>query len=206
MPAPALLCDIGNVIVTFDFGIAAAQLAAASACDAETVLDRLHHLKLPFEDGRMGDGEFVARAMEAIGFRGSAAAFERAWCAIFAANEPMTTTLQRAASSLPMFLLSNTSGLHKNHLFNTYPVFGLFQDGVYSYSARSSKPGRRIFEMAIEQLGLNPAQTFYIDDLSANIDTARALGFTAHHYDPARHAALDAALGRWMASLPLSPP
>ncbi len=203
---PALLCDIGNVIVTFDFSIAAARLAALSGNPAETVLDRLHHLKLPFEDGRMTDTEFVARAMEEIGFRGSAAEFESAWCEIFAPNAPMNATLERAASALPLYLLSNTSGLHKDHLFATHPVFGLFRDGVYSYSARCSKPDRRIFEIAIERFQLDPAQTFYIDDLNANIETARALGFAAHHYDPHRHAELDAALGRWLsAAAPSSP-
>ncbi len=202
MPSPAILCDIGNVIVTFDFSIAASRLAAQSDADAGTVLDRLHHLKLPFEDGRMEDDEFIARAIAEIGFRGNAEEFARVWCEIFAANEPMASTLRQAAADLPLFLLSNTSGLHKDYLFASYPVFGLFQDGVYSYSARSSKPERKIFELAIEQLGLEPAQTFYIDDLSANIDTAHALGFTVHHYDPHRHGELDTALDRWRSGRP----
>ena len=204
MPAPALLCDIGNVIVTFDFSIAAHRLVEQSDADADSVLDRLHHLKLPFEDGGMGDAEFITRAMAEIGFRGSPEEFVRIWCEIFAVNAPMTATLQRAATRLPLYLLSNTSGLHKDHLFATYPIFNLFQDGVYSYSARSSKPERRIFEIAIEHLDLDPAQTFYIDDLKANIDTANALGFRSHHYAPERHADLEAALDRWMHTLPSS--
>lgn len=203
MPAPALLCDIGNVIVTFDFAIAARRLVELSEADTDSVLDRLHHLKLPFEDGRMEDAEFIERAMAEIGFRGPPADFARIWCEIFAANDPMAATLQQAATRLPLYLLSNTSGLHKDHLFATYPIFELFQDGVYSYSARSSKPEARIFEIAIEQLGLDPAQTFYIDDLKANIDTAHALGFRTHHYDPQRHPDLDAALSRWMGGLGL---
>ncbi len=198
MPAPAILCDIGNVIVTFDFSIAASRLAAHSDASAETVLSRLQHLKLPFEDGLMEDGDFVKRAMEEIGYRGSASDFSQAWCEIFAANDAMAASLHRAAATLPLYLLSNTSGLHKDYLFATYPVFGLFRAGVYSYSARHSKPAARIFQIAIEQFNLDPAQTFYIDDLADNIETARRLGLVTHHYSPARHTALEQALDHWM--------
>lgn len=201
MPAPALLCDIGNVIVSFDFGLAATRLAALSDYGPETVLDRLHHLKLPLEDGRMDDGEFITLAMNEIGYRGGGAVFSDAWCDIFAANDAMNATLRRASAALPLYLLSNTSGLHKDHLFARYHVFSLFRDGVYSYAARSSKPEARIFEIAIERFQLDPRQTFYIDDLSANIETARALGFITHLYAADRHGELDAALDRWLASL-----
>lgn len=197
MPKSAILCDIGNVIVSFDFSIASRQLAAQSDCPEEKLLDQLHHLKIPFEDGQIDDQTFVSSAMEAIGFHGSAAAFVDIWCRIFAANDAMTTTLTQLALRHPLHLLSNTSGLHKDYLFAQYPVFNLFQSGVYSYSAKASKPGRQIFEIAIEQLDLDPAQTFYIDDLLPNIETAQALGFTTHLYDLTRHHELEAALATW---------
>ena len=60
--------------------------------------------------------------------------------------------------------------------------------------AGASKPGRRIFEIAIARLGLEPARTFFIDDLLPNIETARALGFICHHYHHEKHAALLGAL------------
>jgi putative hydrolase of the HAD superfamily len=197
MHQPAILCDIGNVIVSFDFSIASRQLAAQSDCPEDRLLDQLHDLKLPFEDGQIDDTTFVTSAMEVIGFRGSAAEFENIWCRIFTANTAMNTTLTQLALRHPLHLLSNTSGLHKDYLFAQYPVFNLFQSGVYSYSAKASKPSQRIFEIAIEQLDLDPAQTFYIDDLLPNIETAQALGFTTHLYDLTRHHELEAALASW---------
>lgn len=198
MHRPSILCDIGNVIVSFDFRIAARRLAELSECPADAVFDRLHHLKLPFEDGQMDDQTFVSEAIKAIQFTDSPAEFSRIWCDIFAPNTALITTLGQLATNHPLFLLSNTSGLHKDYLFAQFPVFSLFSGGVYSYSAKASKPSPEIFHIAIEQLALDPAQTFYIDDLQPNIETASHLGFETHLYDMNRHAELLSDLQPWL--------
>lgn len=201
MPSPSILCDIGNVIVSFDFRIASSRLAARSDCPENAIFDRLHHIKLPFEDGQIDDQTFIAQAIEAIGFKDSPTEFSQIWCDIFAPNQALSQTLEQLASSFPLFLLSNTSGLHKDFLFAEFPVFNLFQGGVFSYSAKASKPGVEIFQIAIEQLSLDPAQTFYIDDLLPNIETAARLGFITHHYDMNQHQLLETSLTNWTAKL-----
>lgn len=197
MPAPAILCDIGNVIVSFDFSIASRRLAALSDTAEALLLDQLQRLKVPFEDGQIDDDTFVSEAMATIGFRASPEEFRHIWCDIFAANAPMVATLSKLATRYPLFLLSNTSGLHKDYLFAQFPVFNHVQDGVYSHTAKASKPGRRIFEIAIHQLDLDPARTFFIDDLAPNIETAAAMGFVTHHYELRQHALFEAALAQW---------
>jgi putative hydrolase of the HAD superfamily len=152
---------------------------------------------LPFEDGQIDDETFITQAIDAIGFKDSPADFSRIWCDIFAPNLALTRTLEQFASSHPLFLLSNTSGLHKDFLFAQFPVFNLFRGGVYSYSAKASKPGPEIFQIAIEQLDLDPAQTFYIDDLLPNIETAARFGFITHHYDLTQHHLLESSLSNW---------
>lgn len=200
MPRSALLSDVGKVLIDFDFSIAARRLAERCDHPAETVMTLFDGIKLPYEDGRMDDATFVREAIAATGFRGSPEEFEAVWCEIFTQNEPMHATLGALAGRLPMFLLSNTSGLHKDYFLRTFPVFRLFQGGVYSYSAGCSKPGEEIFHQAIAQLDLDPARTFYIDDLEANIATAARLGFRAFHYSFARHPRLQAELDEWLAA------
>jgi len=199
MPQPVLLSDVGKVLIDFDFSIAARRLAEKCDHAAETVMTLFDDIKLPYEDGRMDDAEFVNAAIAATGFRGTASEFEAIWCEIFTQNEPMRLTLGALAGKLPMFLLSNTSGLHKDYFLRTFPIFRHFSDGVYSYSAGCSKPGEAIFHKTIAQLGLDPAQTFYIDDLEANIATAARLGFRTFHYSFAKHPQLQAELDEWLA-------
>lgn len=198
MPQPVLLSDVGKVLIDFDFSIAAQRLAEKCAHPAEVVLTLFDDIKGPYEDGRMDDVTFVREAMAVTGFRGSTAEFEAIWCEIFAQNEPMHATLGALKGKLPMHLLSNTSGLHKDYFLRTFPIFQHFQGGVYSYSAGCSKPGEEIFQRTIEKLDLDPARTFYIDDLLPNIETAAGLGFRTFHYSFAKHPQLQAELDEWL--------
>ncbi len=200
MPQPVLLSDVGKVLIDFDFSIAARRLAERCDHPAETVMTLFDDIKGPYEDGRMDDATFVREAMAITGFRGTAAEFESIWCGIFTQNEPMHATLSALAGKLPMFLLSNTSGMHKDYFLRTFPIFRHFSGGVYSYSARCSKPGEEIFHKTITQLGLEPAHTFYIDDLAANIATAARLGFRTFHYSFAKHPQMQAELNEWLAA------
>lgn len=199
MPRPALLCDIGNVLVSFDFTRAAERFASQSPLARHEVLRALEPLKVPLESGQLQGDEFVRRGMELIGFTGSTDEFRRIWCEIFGLNEAMERTLAALAARVPMFLLSNTSDLHKDYLLATFPVFRHFVDGVFSYLARSMKPDEAIFRVAIEQFDLDPSLTFFIDDLAPNIETARRLGFQCHHYHMSRHKAIATELEAWLA-------
>ena len=80
--------------------------------------------------------------------------------------------------------------IHRDYVFRRYAFFSRFTAGTYSYEAKASKPGREIYEIAQRQLALDPASTFFIDDLLPNIETARTLGFQAHHYHYDQHDAL----------------
>jgi putative hydrolase of the HAD superfamily len=201
MSSPVLLCDIGNVLVSFDFSRAAARFAEIGPLGKDEVLRVLDPLKGPLESGALMGDSFVEQGMQMIQFPGTKDEFSDIWCGIFSRNEAMEQTLAGLDPKLPKHLLSNTSDLHKEYLLRTFPVFGHFTDGVYSYLAKSMKPERSIFETAIAQLNLAPAQTFYIDDLGPNIETARELGFQAFHYRMDDHASLDSALQQWISGL-----
>jgi len=198
MSEPVILCDIGNVLVAFDFTVAARRCAEHCPFPADQLFHRLDMIKGPYEGGEMDDAAFVQEAMTALEFQGSCAEFQKIWCEIFTENKAMQGTLTALSGKLPMFLLSNTSGLHKDYLFETYSIFRLFQGGVYSYSARCSKPGSRIFELTAQQLKLDPQKTLYIDDLEANVATARELGFKTHLYDLKDHQSFERDLQAWL--------
>ena len=202
MSQPAILSDIGNVLVSFDFTIAARRAAEVCPYPAEKLLTRLDSIKLPYENGDMDDATFIREAMRLLEFGGDEALFRQIWCEIFAENAAMERSLASLNGKWPLHLLSNTSGLHKDYLLGTFGIFRHFESGVYSYSAKCSKPDASIFHVTIKELGLDPRQTFYIDDLEANIATARELGFHAHHYQMADHQAFEQDLACWLAEHP----
>ena len=198
MPQPVILSDVGKVLIDFDFSIASRRLAQQCDHPAETVLTLFDDIKGPYEIGDMDDAEFIRQGMALTGFRGTPVEMEAIWCEIFAQNEAMHATLGALAGKLPMHLLSNTNELHRSYFLREFPIFQHFQDGVYSHSARCAKPGEEIFHKTIAQLDLDPARTFYIDDLEPNIATAARLGFRTFHYSFVKHPQLQAELDEWL--------
>ncbi|QIF00559.1 HAD family phosphatase [Roseimicrobium sp. ORNL1] len=190
----ALLFDIGNVLVRFDFSPAAQKFATLSKATAQEVLSLLAPFKDDLESGRIADDDFIAQSVERIGFRGTREDFVQIWGDIFTANDPMIARVKQLSGQMPLYLFSNTSGLHKAWLFEKFDVFGLFAGGIYSHEARCMKPHEPIFHEAINVFGLEPERTLYIDDLPDNIATGRRLGFQCHQYHPDRHEEFEPAL------------
>lgn len=191
----AVLFDIGNVLLKFDFSIALAKVAAA--CDVHDpvdVLARIDQIKAGYEDGQIDRPAFLRSVFDLLRYRGSEAEFISAWEEIFDPNEPMISLVKQLHGRLPLYLLSNTSDIHREYFFREYPFFQCFTEGIYSYEVQLSKPKREIYEIAAWKIGIEPEHTFFIDDLLPNIEAARAFGFHAHHYHHDRHAQLLAEL------------
>jgi glucose-1-phosphatase len=187
----AFLFDIGNVIVRFDFARALRAVASLSDVpDEASVLARIDAVKLVYEDGGMSRDAFLEQAFCLLKYRGTREEFIAAWQGIFWPNEPMHALIRSLHGRFPIHLLSNTNDMHVEGLLRDFEVFKCVTTGVYSHEVQASKPHPRIYEIACKQCGIEPASTFFIDDLSANIDAARKLGFVAHHYHHERHDAL----------------
>jgi putative hydrolase of the HAD superfamily len=72
-------------------------------------------------------------------------------------------------------LLSNSWGVgdYPRHLFP-----GMFDAVVISAEVGMRKPEERIFRHAVEQLGLEPEECVFVDDLEANVTAAETIGMT----------------------------
>lgn len=200
MPVPAYVSDVGKVLIDFDFQPAAKRLAEKCPFPAEAVLRCFDEIKGPYEEGRLSDAEFIAESIRRTGFRGTQEEFIRIWCEIFTENTPMRSLLASLAGKVPLYLLSNTSGLHVDYFLRSYPeIFRHFSGGVYSHEAHCAKPGAEIFHHTIQRFDLDPARSLYVDDLLPNIKTAANLGFQVFHYHFDRHAELLAVVKAWQA-------
>ena len=151
-------------------------------------------VKEAYEDGQFDRAAFLRAVFDVLNYRGTESEFIAAWEDIFEPNEPMFALVGQLDARYPLYLLSNTNDLHVEWFFRHYPVFRHFSGGTYSHAVHASKPSRAIYEIACRDLALEPASTFFIDDLLPNIETARALGFQTHHYHHERHGELLTAL------------
>ena len=191
MPIDTFLFDIGNVLLNFDFQITARRIAPLCGVPEEDILGRMDDLKVPLETGQLSGEDFLSTAASRLAFRGPPLELKRAFQEIFTPNQAAIELVETLCQQeYRMVILSNTNALHAEYFLWEFPVFSRFQERVFSHDAGVMKPDSRIFMFALETLGLNPANTFYIDDLAPNIDAGRSLGFPSHLYQSEHHEAL----------------
>ncbi len=77
-----------------------------------------------------------------------------------------------------------------------------FETITVSSEEGCAKPDPRLFQIMMDKHGIKPETTVFIDDKKANIDTARALGFTALLFTTPQ--VLTADLSRLIPQFPLS--
>jgi FMN phosphatase YigB (HAD superfamily) len=54
-----------------------------------------------------------------------------------------------------------------------------FDDLIFSAEVGLAKPDRRIFELAVDRLQVQPAEAIFIDDVQQNVEAAQAIGLAA---------------------------
>jgi glucose-1-phosphatase len=188
MKIEALIFDIGNVLVRFDWKLAEEQFRSRSGKDTKEARKELLILKERLELGRISPEAFVEQAIRIVDFRGGFDDFTTIWNGIFFSNEPMEKSVAQLRKSLPLYLLSNTSELHLGFLRKRFQILRHFSDGVYSFRVECAKPDRQIFEIATRQFGITPARTIYVDDLAVNVESAARFGFHAIRYEWVKHS------------------
>lgn len=63
-----------------------------------------------------------------------------------------------------------------------YHVFDLFEDIVISGEVKLIKPDPAIFQLLLQRIRRKPQECLLVDDTLRNIETARRLGFSTHHF------------------------
>jgi len=185
---PAIIFDLGKVLVDFDYSIAAKRIAAQSQAPVDHGRLFSEHLPLllRYENGEVTTQEFVARLLSATGYSGTADDFEKTFGDIFTPIEPMIE-LHAALrqQGFPTFAFSNTNELAIRHVRQNFPFFANFDGYIYSHEVRSMKPDAKIYE-ALERLSeRSGGELLYIDDRPENIAAGAQRGWqTIWHETP----------------------
>lgn len=96
-----------------------------------------------------------------------------------------------------MFLLSNTNALHIEQVRETMgkDVFdrfrGCFEAFYLSHEIGMRKPDPQIFSFVLDNNGLKPGETLFIDDTKEHIESAAGLGINTWHLDVQRESILE---------------
>ena len=175
----ALMVDFGGVLTT-DIWSSFADFCEQRGLDAEAAKklfrenpDALEALR-GLETGKLDVGEFERRFAELLGTE--AEGLIEGLFAGLQPVEPMLEVLRKAPEvGIPTGLISN-SWVMEHY---TDEIRELFDVVVISAEVGMHKPQPEIFKLAAEQIGLEPGECVFVDDLRENCEGAEAVGMTA---------------------------
>ncbi|ARO28267.1 HAD superfamily hydrolase protein [Rhizobium sp. NXC14] len=82
-------------------------------------------------------------------------------------------------SGITLFLATNQEHRRAHYLMEQLGLCAHFDDIIYSAALGHSKPSPDFFRMATERAGVMAAEIAFIDDIAANVETARQFGWNA---------------------------
>jgi putative hydrolase of the HAD superfamily len=198
-PSPAMVFDLGKVLVDFDYSLAARRVAARSRRPVDPVhfFSEQAPVLLRYELGQLTTREFFEQIRQSTEFEGTLEEFGGFFADIFTEMPEMIelhSALRRAG--FQTFIFSNTNELAVSHIRRRFPFFSRFDAYVYSYEHGSMKPDAKLYEAVESATGRRGADLVYIDDRPENIGAGAARGWrTVLQETPGKTRSVLAALG-----------
>jgi epoxide hydrolase-like predicted phosphatase len=101
----------------------------------------------------------------------------------FFEGDRIDTSLLEAINSLrPRFrigLLSNAWSELRKYIEDEWHIADVFDDMIISAEVGLAKPDPRIYQLAVDRLGVPAEQTVFIDDVQRNVEGARLAGLAS---------------------------
>jgi len=184
----AVIFDLGNVLLPFDWDIAVDKFCARTG-RLRRELDN-YMVTMPFPNqlslGHMTKEEFFRIVAHDFGFDGDYEEFAQIWSDIFTSDEEMINLAALLKGRYRRFALSNTNPIHMDFIFARYPFIHTFDGLILSHEVGLMKPDHRIYELTLEQFGLKASDVVFIDDILVNVEAAEAVGLRGIHHRDAR--------------------
>lgn len=189
-----IIFDYGNVIFELDFERLKAEFSGLGIKDVATIFAHSGQSPLfdQFDRGLIDAAEFREGVRKLSKLENlTDEAINMAWDSLLVGvpkgNHELLLFLK---AKYRTFLLSNNNELHYSsiltHLKKDYGVESnsiFFEKDYYSHLMGMRKPNKDIFEQVIEEQGLVPEETLFIDDSPQHIETASQLGLKTVLFD-----------------------
>ena len=184
---PIIVLDAGKVLVDFDLDIFFTRLSRLTGKKiTPQQSSTITALYSPMEWGARSE-KTVARVLnDTFELSLDDEGWRRLWCGIFTGEVPgMRAVLSRLKNHFRLVALSNTIEVHWSYISKKFPVFGLLDGWVVSYSEGMTKPNPEIYKVVEDRFCNGGTPFFYTDDIEENTAAARNLGWAAEVFDGA---------------------
>lgn len=185
LPIEALLFDLGNVLVEFDFERAFAQWAARSGVPLAEIRRRfrMDDFYERHERGEIGASEYFDSLRESLVLDLADEDLEEGWDSIFIREIPGVRALLRSLEGrVPLYVFSNTNLNHHRVWSAQFADMLRSFDRVFvSHELGKRKPTPEAFHAVSQAIDIPPEHILFFDDGVANVAGALAIGMQAVH-------------------------
>jgi len=180
--------DLGGVVVHWDPDDFFQRLEDSLGIGEDRIRDTWERLKPEFMRGEITYGE----TLEHLGI-------ERTDDSLSVDQNPFNQTFERGVSGQPFdhtlevvdrlresgVTVAIGSNIYAPHVewVKQREVFDRFNRLYLSCELGAAKPSKKFFEHILEDLGVEPDRTIFMDDPPENVEGARSLGIRAFHYE-----------------------
>lgn len=189
-----IIFDYGGVIINIDFNLTIDAFKKLGFSTVEEVLFQPNssRLLLMMERGQMSSEDFYQEIRKSSGIKLSDNEIETAWNALLLdMPEKRIRLLEKLRKNYRIFLLSNSNIIHYHQYLSQlngqygYSSFNmLFEKAWFSHDLNMNKPNLDIYNYSLNDAGLIPHETLFIDDTKINIDAASKVGIKTYHMKP----------------------
>ena len=187
-----MIFDLGGVIIDLDFEASRREFSRLSGLTAAEVLVRTQgfvHFE-DYETGAISSHAFRQKINHLLEMSATDLEIDQAWCAILGGIPvERLALLKKLQQKYRSFALSNTNEIHANNfdflVKDTLGSEALFSEHFhkvyYSHEMKMRKPDEQIYRAVLDDQGLIPEETLFVDDTLDNIQVAASLGIHTLH-------------------------
>ncbi len=189
-----IILDFGGVILNLDYKRTESAFIDLGIPDFAQRYSQLQQTDIfdQLETGKIGAAAFTDAIKGIAGKEIADGQIINAWNAMLL-DLPLRRLqiLQQLQLHFDMFLLSNTNEIHEeafNKILKSQTGFtsmGVFFDKVYySHRVGLRKPDPAIFQLLLDQNGLDAEKTLFVDDSPQHIEGAKSVGIKTIYLEP----------------------
>lgn len=181
-----IVFDFGGVIADISRNQAVQAFLELGLKDADTRLDKYHQTGIfqELEEGKLSADAYREELGKLCGRELTEAETRRAWLGFFVGVDSRKLEyLLELRKNYRVYILSNTNPFvmswARSPEFSQAgkPLDDYCEKLYLSYQIGYTKPARQIFDFMVEDSGILPAETMFVDDGAANVGIGKELGF-----------------------------
>ena len=184
-----IIFDLGGVILNLDYSKTVIEFQKLGLLNFEKLYSQKKQSSVfdDFEKGRINANDFISSINKFYGLNINKTAFTMAWNAMLLdIPKERVNYIRELKKDFKIFLLSNTNEIHIKKFEsdlrksnNLKDFQNCFDKIYYSSNMGMRKPDMECFKKVINEHGLKPDETLFIDDSIQHVNGAKRVGIKA---------------------------